>query len=171
MLQVYMGDGKGKTTAAVGLAVRAAGQDMRVLFVQFMKGGASGEVSVLQKLPQVTVLRSEIDFPFFSKMTKLQKQQQTHIHNEMLQSVTEAAAMHRYDMIILDEITYPCQYALIDAMRVKQLITTVCDTIEVVCTGREPQQWMLDKADYITCMQAVRHPYERGVTARKGIEY
>ncbi len=171
MLQIYMGEGKGKTTAAVGLTVRAAGQNMRVLFAQFMKGGASGELNILRQLPQVTVMRSEIDFPFFSKMTNMQKQEQTQIHNAMLDEIEKLLAKEKYDVIILDEVTYPCRFGLIDEAHLKRLITGNSGNVEFVCTGRNPQEWMLLQADYITNMRADRHPYEQGIQARRGIEF
>lgn len=199
MIQLYTGDGKGKTTAAVGQAVRAVGSDYRVMFCQFMKGGESGELEVLKELPQVEIYRCEREFPFFNAMTDRDKEEITEIHNAIIRNI-----IRRFDglnntgnisvngsgavglMVVLDEITYPLNWGLIDVSLFKDLVGKMkalyngrsgdsgeesLSRIELVLTGREPDRFILENADYITEMKKLRHPFDRGIQARKGIEY
>lgn len=199
MIQLYTGDGKGKTTAAVGQAVRAVGSGYRVMFCQFMKGGESGELEVLKGLPQVEIYRCEREFPFFNAMTDWDKEEITEIHNEIIRNI-----IRRFDglnntgnisvngsgavglMVVLDEITYPLNWGLIDVSLFKDLVGKMktlyngrsgdsgeesLSRIELVLTGREPDRFILENADYITEMKKLRHPFDCGIQARKGIEY
>lgn len=199
MIQLYTGDGKGKTTAAVGQAVRAVGSGYRVMFCQFMKGGESGELEVLKGLPQVEIYRCEREFPFFNAMTDRDKEEITEIHNAIIRNIIRrldglnntgnistngsgAAGL----MVVLDEITYPLNWGLIDVSLFKDLVGKMkalyngrsgdsgeesLSRIELVLTGREPDRFILENADYITEMKKLRHPFDRGIQARKGIEY
>lgn len=171
LIHLYYGDGKGKTTAAVGLAVRAAGSGKKVLFAQFMKGGVTGEIKSLQDIGGITVLRGEKKFPFYKDMTLDQKEEQAVVHNQMLDTIISAVRNGEYDMVILDEITYPCRLNLIDYDRFREFLLSEKGKIEIVCTGRNPDTFFLECADYITEMKCIRHPYEKGVPAREGIEY
>lgn len=166
-----MGEGKGKTSAAIGLAVRAAGRGKHILFAQFMKGGETGELVSFHRLENFRVIRCESKFPFYSQMTDAEKAQQRVEHDRMLCDIREMVEQRRIDVLVLDEITYPCQWELINVEQLREILKLARGHVEVVCTGRGPADWLLDMADYITDMQAVRHPYERGVAAREGIEY
>ena len=199
MIQLYTGDGKGKTTAAVGQAVRAVGSGYRVMFCQFMKGGETGELEVLKELSQVEIYRCEREFPFFNAMTDRDKEEITEIHNAIIRNI-----IRRFDglnntgnisvngsgavglMVVLDEITYPLIWGLIDVSLFKYLVGKMkalyngrsgdsgeesLSRIELVLTGREPDRFILENADYITEMKKLRHPFDWGIQARKGIEY
>lgn len=170
MIHLYTGEGKGKTTAAVGLCVRATGCGMRVIFAQFMKGNDTGELHVLKELSNVRILRSGKQFGFFKTLCEAQKAELTQIHNAMLDQILEAAAARECEMVILDEITYPVNWGLADPEKVKRLIAMAQD-LELVFTGRDPAEFLEACADYVTEMKAVRHPFQKGITARKGIEY
>lgn len=170
-IHLYYGDGKGKTTAAIGLAVRAAGAGKNVLFAQFMKGGHTGEIETLQKIENIDILRSTKKFPFYKNMTSAEKKAQASIHNQMLDEIIEATQNGKYDLIILDEITYPYHWNLIDNKKLCHFLLSGQGRTEIVCTGRNPDTFFLEYADYITEMKCVRHPYESGVPARKGIEF
>lgn len=170
-MHVYCGNGKGKTTAAVGLAVRAAGAGKNVLFVQFMKGGKTGELNSLKQLSNIQILRSSKKFPFYHSMTQQQKAGQTQIHNQMLEQMITKFENGEIDVLILDEVTYPYRWKLMDCGRFCSFLAAAKGKIEIVCTGREPEAVFTDSADYITEMKCVRHPFERGVEAREGIEY
>lgn len=171
LMHLYYGDGKGKTTAAVGLTVRAAGAGQRVLFVQFMKGGKSAELEILRNLSNVTVLRCDEKFPFYQKMTPEQKVERARLHNQMLEQIEQAVQADGYEMLVLDEVTYSYTWQLLDCDRLRRILETVKGRLEIVCTGRNPDAFFLEHADYITEMKCVRHPFERGVKARKGVEY
>ena len=169
MIHLYTGEGKGKTTAAVGLAVRAVGQGIPVLFAQFMKGNDTGELHVLKELQQVRILRSETDFGFYKQMSEADKQELTRIHDRILEELLEAVQTKQCGMIILDEITYPITWGLLDQDRLRKLLEA--EDVELVLTGRNPAPFLEEAADYITEMRCVRHPFEKGVAARRGVEY
>ncbi len=169
MIHLYTGNGKGKTTAAIGLAVRAAGYEKSVIFAQFMKGRDTGELHSLARLERVQICRSPKDFGFYSSMSDEDKCELTEIHNAILDRLLETARSESCGMIVLDEITYPVRWGLLDEAKLKALL--VCDGPELVLTGREPAEFLLEAADYITEMRCVRHPFEKGVPARRGVEY
>lgn len=169
MIHLYTGEGKGKTTAAVGLCVRAAGSGMRVIFSQFMKGNDTGELHVLEHIPNVRILRSAKPFGFYRTLSGQQKLELTDIHNALLDQILEAVEKRECDMVILDEITYPVNWGLVDVSRLERLIGA--GGAEFVFTGRNPAPFLWECADYVTEMKALRHPFERGVAARRGIEY
>ena len=180
---VYYGTGKGKTTAAVGLAVRAAGAGHRVLFCQFLKSGETAELSILQNLPGITVLRPEGRYPFTGKMTDSDRLNITEEHNRILDRINrilsggenESAqpgpdeAAQPGHLVVLDELAWAYHYDLIDHSRVLSLLDT--RKAEFVITGRVAVPELLERADYITNLQAEKHPFEKGVPARKGIEF
>lgn len=177
MIHLYTGNGKGKTTAAIGQAVRAAGREFRVIFAQFMKGNDTGELYVLKELPAVTILRSEKNFGFYSRMSEAEKTELTEIHNGILNQIIRFVEEGGCDLVVLDEITYPVNWGLLDKEKLERLLAlaeeggTGGEPVEMVMTGRDAAGFLRDRADYITEMKALRHPYEKGVTARRGIEY
>ena len=167
MLQIYCGEGKGKTTASLGLALRMAGAGMKVAFVQFMKGGDTAELNSLAKIDEIDVMRCDRDYGFFNTLSESDKAELSACHNGLL----EKAFSGSYDAVILDEFNFAYGHALMDCGRAEKLISESAEKIEVVITGRNPAQVFVDAADYISEIQCVRHPYQKGVTARKGIEY
>lgn len=175
MIHLYTGEGKGKTTAAVGLGIRAAGRDLQVCFAQFMKGNDTGELYVLKKLSNVAVFRSEKNFGFYSSMSETDKAELTKIHNSILDDLLSAAQSGNCRMIILDEVTYPVKWGLLDIGKLKSLLEFgrkgAEGEMEIVLTGRGAADFLADAADYLTEMKCVRHPYEKGITARRGIEF
>lgn len=171
MIQIYTGDGKGKTTAAIGQCIRAMGAGYKVVFVQFMKGSKTSELNILRQLKDVTVLRSEKDFGFYTQMTEADKTEITQIHNELFRKVTDIVNQDKCDLLVLDELTYPYEWNLIARDAVEELICHKPKQLELVITGRHPASLFMEHADYITEMKAVRHPYEKGTAAREGIEY
>ncbi|MBD5500404.1 MAG: cob(I)yrinic acid a,c-diamide adenosyltransferase [Lachnospiraceae bacterium] len=175
MIHLYTGNGKGKTTAAIGLCIRTVGWDRQVCFAQFMKGNDTGELHVLQSLPEVTILRSEKNFGFYSSMSDSDKEELTEIHNCILDRILELVESGNCQLVILDEITYPVNWGLLDMEKLKQLLAFgkqgADRETEIVLTGRSAQDLLVDMADYITDMVCVRHPYEKGTRARKGIEF
>ncbi len=171
LIHVYCGDGKGKTTAAAGLALRAAGCGKRVLFVQFMKGNESGEITAMRQIENIKVLRNTKKFPFYNQMSEEDKVQITKEHNNILNQVMEGIEQKECDILILDEITYPYRLNLIDKKMIEEIIVSKNPLLELVLTGRDPDKLFIEYADYITEMKCIRHPYEKGIAARKGIEF
>ena len=171
MIQVYCGNGKGKTTAAVGLVIRAAGRGKKVIFAQFLKGSKTGELEVLRQLSNVMVIRNPAELGFLSQMNDLEKRKVTEFHNQTLEKIQRILLEEAIDLLVLDELTYPYTWNLIDKEKTEALILQKSEQLEIVITGREPGSFFLEHADYITDMQCVRHPYQRGIKAREGIEY
>lgn len=170
-VHVYAGDGKGKTTAAAGLAVRAAGRGMRVVFAQFMKGRESGEAVEFNKIPEIEVLRADKDYGFYRNMTDEEKLLQKKAHDKITERIFERVyKLKDVDMVVLDELAWAYRYGLIDKTGITELLKNH-EGVEIVITGRNPSEELLEAADYITEMKKVKHPYESGVAAREGIEY
>ncbi len=171
MIQLYYGDGKGKTTAAAGASVRAAGRGRQVWFAQFMKGQESGELAVFSKVEGIRVLRCGRDFPFFRIMTEAEKKELMQIHNRMLEKILTALQKGQTDFVVLDEITHACRFELADTELLEQILESgKGEGTEILLTGRSPSRHLLEVSDYITEMQCIRHPYEKGVLARRGVE-
>ncbi len=166
LVHLYCGDGKGKTTAAMGLALRALGQGQRVVIVQFLKTGTSGELEPLRSLG-ATVFSGKPGTKFVSRMSDSEKTETDQWNNQMLQS----ALSENCDLLILDELCAARQYGLVSETLAKSAVLDRPGGREVVITGRTPEAWMLEAADYITEMRCQRHPYQQGIVARRGIEY
>lgn len=171
LIHLYFGDGKGKTTAAIGLAVRAAGADKRVVLAQFLKGSDTAELNVLCHIPQITVLRNNEDFGFYKNMTDTQKEKVKEMHNATLDKITEMLNEGSVDMVILDEITYPYDYEALDKTKLEKLLLHKPKQVEFVLTGREPAPFFMKMADYATEMKKIRHPFDKNIPARRGIEW
>ena len=171
MIHIYYGDGKGKTTAAVGLALRAAGSKMKVMFVQFLKTEFSGERNVLKELENVTVTSCPPELKFTVDMTDSEKQQTAVIFRGVFERSAAAALSERYDMIVLDEIFDIMNEGMLGEAQVLEFITNAPNSIEIVMTGHNPSQRFIDEADYVTEMKKIKHPYDKGLTGRIGIEF
>lgn len=165
-IQLYYGDGKGKTTAAMGLALRALGQGMRVVVVQFLKNGTSGELEPLKELG-AAVYSGQPGAKFTFQMNAEEKAQATKENNARLAEALQQPC----DLLILDEICAARNSGMVDEALAKQAVLERPQHREVVLTGRNPEAWIVEAADYITEMQPRRHPYEQGIPARKGIEF
>lgn len=169
-IQVYTGNGKGKTTAAIGLAVRAAGSGLNVLFIQFMKNYPYGEITVLQNLsPHLALRRYGNDAFVFRK-----EQPSPGLIKEVitgLQQAEQDMLGGQYDLIILDEILVAIYFGLFSEEEVIRLMEKKPDTVELVLTGRYASERIIGLADLVTEMKEIKHYYAtRGVEARKGIE-
>lgn len=169
MIHIYTGDGKGKTTSAVGLAVRGAGAGMRVFFFQFMKDGSSSEIRMLENIGITVISCSECSkFTFLMNEKELSAVRST--HNSMLKRVESIINCGMADMVIFDEFTGTYNSNLFDRELAEKVILSKTNA-EIVLTGRNAPKVFTEKADYITIMQKEKHPYDRGTGARKGIEY
>ncbi len=169
LIHLYIGDGKGKTTAAIGLAIRAAGAGKKVVFSQFMKDGKSSELNILKTIDGINVLVVDKEYGFYKSMYEEDKQNITIDHNTILDNIIDAINNNQCDVLIMDEVIYAYEYDLMDREKIKYILEE-CPYIEKVITGRNPDKYFVDKADYITEMKKIKHPYDIGITARKGIE-
>lgn len=168
LVHIYTGDGKGKTTAAVGLAVRAAGCGLRVVFAQFLKGRPTGELEPLRRLG-VTVLRGEKVTKFVPYMTPEEREA---CRAAQLSTFNEAKGMAgEADLLVLDEVFGAISTGMLEENDVAGFIKDRPQGLELVLTGRGAPESIASLADYISDLRAVKHPYERGIAARRGIEY
>lgn len=167
MLHLYCGNGKGKTTAAMGLALRAAGRGKRVVIAQFLKGADSGERFALAQLPQVTLLPVPDAVKFSFRMTEEERRAEARRYQELLKQIRREA--QGCFLLVLDEA---CAAINTGLLPLEDLLSCLDGLdCEVVLTGRDPAPQLVDRADYITSMEAVRHPFEQGISAREGIEF
>ena len=155
-VHIYCGDGKGKTSAAMGLAVRAAGRGKRVLVVRFLKSDDSGEVKILGEIPGIRVK---------------QKKEAGEYYDRMFHSGWEEAVRENFDMVIFDEIMAACKYGLVCEKEVLDHLKKRPRSLEVVLTGRDPSPEFVDLADYVSEIRKVKHPFDQGCGAREGIEF
>lgn len=164
MLHIITGDGKGKTTSAIGMAVRMAGYNKKILFAQFLKGSDSGEINILKALDNVTVMRLSKNYGFLNEMTSDEKESVCKEHNKILNTALNGS----FDMIILDEAIPAMNFSVLD----KKLLFSVLDKeCEIVLTGRDPDKALLERADYISETKKLRHPFDSSIPARKGVEF
>lgn len=171
MIHYYYGYGKGKTTAAMGLALRALGQGQRVVVVQFLKDTPSGEITVLSGLRGATILRGKAGKGFVFQMTEAEKQETRRMHDEHLRQAIDAAQSGACDMVILDEVGDTVDLAMVDAEALAAFLEASGQAVEIVMTGHAPTAMLVDAADYVTEMAKVKHPYDAGVMARRGVEF
>ena len=168
LLQVYTGPGKGKTTAAVGLAARAAGQGLEVAFIQFVKPSESGEVESLKKIG--------VKAAHFGAAGWVKKGEDASEHVKEAQRGWREALRYlkgteQVDLLILDELNVVLSLGLLDRGEVMEAIINRPHGLEMVCTGRDAPKELIQAADLVTEMNEVKHYYQKGVKERKGIEY
>ena len=169
LIHIYCGDGKGKTTAALGLALRAAGSGKRVLLLQFFKDGKSAEFAALAHVPGIEVVRQTRTFGFSWTLTEQEREEAHSCYSALMENAFRQGA--DFDLLVLDEAMSACTTGMVDEARLLELLDEKPEELEVVLTGRNPSQALLDAADYVTEMKKIKHPFDRGVAARPGIEY
>jgi cob(I)alamin adenosyltransferase len=169
LVQVYTGNGKGKSSAAFGLALRAIGRGLKVYIIQFIKGGFDyGELYLVDKLPNLT-LRAFGRGKFVT--AKPPEKEDIELAEEAFQLAKEVVESGKYDIVILDEINVALNLKLISLEKVLELIKRKPKHVELVLTGRFAPSQIIENADLVTEMKEVKHPFNRGYEARKGIEY
>jgi cob(I)alamin adenosyltransferase len=167
LLQIYTGKGKGKTTASLGLAMRAAGHNFKVAVIHFMKIWDYGEVKSLQML--------NIDLFRYGTTELIDPQNPSPIDydeaDRALQKAKELMEKGKYDILILDEINVALDFHLIPLKKVIELLDKKPETLELVLTGRNCPQELIERADLVSFIDEIKHPYQAGIEARKGIEF
>ena len=169
MIHIYCGDGKGKTTAALGLICRHVGAGGNAVLAQFLKSLPTGELATLEKLG-VPVYRNDLPHGFFPNMNEEMKARVREMHDQTLAEVTRLTRTNACTLLVLDELCAALSLGLIDREKVLSLLDDHGNA-ELVITGRDPEEALSCRADYITEMKLIKHPYEKGVLARKGIEF
>lgn len=170
LIHIYCGDGKGKTTAAVGLAVRCAGRGNKVLLVQFLKSRDSGELYSLAKLPDIEVMRGKESKKFTFQMNEEEKHALLIEHNKMFEQVLAKIKNGGYSLLILDEVIGALNAKVFEMPKLIEFLRHKPENLEVVLTGRNPAPELVEIADYVSEVQKVKHPMDKGIMAREGIE-
>lgn len=186
-VHVYTGDGKGKTTASIGLAYRAIGHGMNVFMVQFMKMGYTGEILNSIKFDLPIKIESfnvvcpnqeqhekeirEGTFAGYCRDCFVPNDYDTEMATKAFEAGKKAVESGKYDLVIFDEINVALNKQLLSAAQVLEMTNAKPNHVELVFTGRNAPQEILDRADYVTVMTLKKHPYMKGIFARKGIEF
>jgi len=169
LVQVYTGDGKGKTSAAFGLALRAVGRGLKVYIVQFIKGGFDyGELYIVEKIPNLKLAtfgrgRFVTEIPPSEEDSKLAR--------EAFELAKKVVKSGEYDVVVLDEVNVVLNLKMISIDEVMDLVKNKPKHVELILTGRYAPVQIIDAADLVTEMREVKHPYAQGVPPRKGIEF
>ena len=170
MLHIYEGDGKGKTTAAVGLSVRAAGAGKKVLFTQFLKDGTSHEIDVLRKIEGIEVFSCETNPGFVFRMNNEERKSAQSMYEQYFADIKEKVGQMSSDLLILDEVLDACATGMIQEKELEEFLNTRNKRLEVVLTGHQCSTQFAQLADYYSKITKIHHPYDRGIAARDGIE-
>lgn len=170
LIHIYCGDGKGKTTTGMGLCARAAGFGYRVLIYQFMKNNSTSERNVLKLSENITIVDGLAQEKFSFQMTPEEKEARRSYYDSQLRAVTQKAAEEQYDVLFLDEAIYTIGAGLLDEALLLDFLSHKPQHLEVILTGQNPSPALLEAADYVSEIRKIKHPFDQGVRARKGIE-
>ena len=171
LIHIYCGDGKGKTSAATGLAVRAAGCGKQVLFARFLKNEESGELEILDRIPESHVIHLERSYGFYRTLTEEEQAEVRQMYEALWQDIVQKAETDVYDVLVMDEFMAAYNYGLIGHDAAFTFLREKPERLEVVLTGRDPDEDLVELADYVSEIRKVKHPFDRGIRARRGIEY
>jgi cob(I)alamin adenosyltransferase len=168
-IQIYTGNGKGKTTAALGQALRAAGRGLKTFIVQFMKNSTYGEVKIIEQMRNwITLEHYGNDSFVFSNLTAGEKD--ICMAQQAFHRARNAMSSGKYDIVIMDEVCVAIFFALLKTQDVLSLLEEKPEPVELIFTGRYCPQELIERADLVTEMQEIKHYFQKGVTSRKGIE-
>ena len=168
-IHLYYGDGKGKTTAAVGQVIRAAGSGLQVLVFQFLKYNESSERKILEQIPNITCLNGREPVKFVSRMNKDEKAETRRYNNKALDEIVKFCSP--FDVLLLDEALCAVQLNVLSEEKLLSFLKHKPRGLEVILTGHVITENLLEVADYVTQMTKIKHPYDQGKLAREGIEY
>jgi len=171
LIQVYTGDGKGKTTASIGLGIRAVGRGFKVYMVQFLKGTDTGELHTLKNIENFKVFRFQSTEKFFWSLNEEEKKILAEDMKKAYEFVVDVLQNKKCDILILDEIMAAIHSKMYTVEDVLKLIDMKPPEMELVLTGRSAPQEIIERADLVTETKAIKHPFEKGIPARYGIEY
>lgn len=170
LIHIYEGDGKGKTSAGVGLSVRCAGSGQKVLYTQFLKSDSSSELKILEQIPGITLERCQKNFGFTFQMTPETKEQAREYYTQHFRKITKLAAEGGYRLLVMDEMIATYNLNMVNQEEVLDFLKNKPRELEVVMTGRDPAAELVELADYVSRIVKVKHPFDQGVPARVGIE-
>ena len=172
LIIVHTGPGKGKTTAALGLAFRAVGQGMKVLMVQFIKGSWHyGELDAAKMLGADRFVIKPMGRGFVKVGTAETDPEDVRLVREAWEYGKQQMLAGAYDVVIFDEINYAISYKMLDAEEVAAALARKPEMVHVILTGRSAHPKIVEIADLVTEMREIKHPYQKGIQAQRGIEY
>ena len=171
LVHIYIGDGKGKTTAALGLALRAAGAGLSVWYCQFLKQEESCELAALAHVPNITVQKGEPTDGFLFAMDEAQRAHALESARRRLARAREAMESGRYDMVVLDEFLWLLTNDAVTTEEALAMIAARSRGCELVLTGGFAPDELIDAADYVSEIAKRKHPFDRDLPARRGIEF
>ena len=170
LIHIYCGDGKGKTTAAIGLAIRCSGHGNKVLLVQFLKSRPTGELKSLAMLPGIEVLRGKANNKFTFQMSAAEKAEVLQNHMTLFATVKQKCIAEKIDLLILDEVIGACNTGVFELQSLLDFLKNKPQEMEVVLTGRNPDSELINLADYVSEICKRKHPFDHGIPARTGVE-
>lgn len=170
LIHIYCGNGKGKTTTGMGLCARAAGYGYQVLIYQFMKNNKTSERKILEAVENITWINGLDQEKFSFQMTEEEKAQRRIFYGEQLKRVTKEAETGDFDVLFLDECIYAIRSGLLDESLLLDFLDHKPEKLEVILTGQGPDEELIKRADYVSEICMRKHPFEKGIPARPGIE-
>ena len=170
LIHIYCGNGKGKTTTGMGLCARAAGFGYKVLIYQFMKDNSTSERAVLNLSENITFLEGLSKEKFSFHMTEEEKAEHRAFYESQLHMVTQKAVDEHFDVLFLDETVYAIRSGLLSEDLVLEFLKNKPEHLEVILTGQDPSPALIEAADYVSEIKKIKHPFDKGMPARKGIE-
>jgi len=171
LIHIYCGDGKGKSTAAAGLAVRAAGAGLKVLFARFLKTEHSAELAPLSGISLIDILPITQEFGFIRSKDNPVVSDARKYYSGYFDAAVTKAVEDNYDLLILDEINAAVSLGIVPKEKLIHFLINKPKKLEIVITGRNPSEEIIELADYVSEIKKIKHPYDRGILARRGIEY
>ncbi|MBS6194521.1 MAG: cob(I)yrinic acid a,c-diamide adenosyltransferase [Clostridiales bacterium] len=169
-IHIYCGNGKGKTTTGMGLCTRAAGFGYRVLIYQFMKNNKTNERKILEQVPNITFVDGLEHEKFSSRMSPDEKSERKIYYEHQFRKITEKAEREGYDVLFCDELIYTIRAGLFDEEILLNYLKKKPENLEIILTGQNPSEELVELADYVSEIRKIKHPFDKGLPARKGIE-
>lgn len=171
LIHIYCGEGKGKTTASLGLIMRASGAGYKIVLMQCFKGGDSSEIKTLEHIRGIEIIHADLPGKYTWELTSMEKEKVIKMHTDMFRKAVAKIDNNKKTLLVLDEMVGATTYGYIDKEIVTNFLKSKPENVEVVITGRNPLPEFVDMADYVSRIDKIKHPYDKGIEARKGIEY
>ena len=171
MIQIYTGNGKGKTTAAIGQGIRAAGNGFKVIMVQFLKSGETGELNIIRNIDNFEIKRFEREKGFTCELNEEELDELRGEIKTAYNYIKKVIKNNECNMLIIDEIMAVLKNKFLSEEEVLELLNMSNEEMEIVLTGRDVPQVLVERADLVTEMKLIKHYYNKGIPARKGIEF
>ena len=169
-IHIYCGDGKGKTTTGMGLCVRAAGYGYRVLIYQFMKNNSTSERKILENVPNIRIVDALECEKFSFQMTEEEKKERKEFYENQFRMLTKMACEEAFDVVFFDELIYTIGAGLFSENLLLDFLKNKPKELEVILTGQGPSSNLIEAADYVSEIRKIKHPFDKGMPSRKGIE-